>query len=270
MFLKAQRKLCVYWDKYKIQTSIIMLKTNLSMVVVQVKNKDMNPTQNIRLQESTLLHLQSQGDKSEKCLTKSHVGVSAPQYDKHGTVQMFKKQNKRAYRLHHCLVVCFWIFFLVVKKQSYQKQTSKAACTTMSNILKKKKKKVVNGTSSRHLALVAGLISPLRSAAWFSVRLRDQEEVGLPASLLSLTWCCNTISLATQVIWPLVTAPWTPAFCCASSVSGVIPGCFPKKKLDHQWPESCLGSPGWWGMTSPLYSELPQELLLDVEPMRLR
>lgn len=32
-------------------------------------------------------------------------------------------------------------------------------------------------------------------------------------------------------------------FCCASSVSGVIPGCFPKKKLDHQWPESCLGSP---------------------------
>lgn len=91
-------------------------------------------------------------------------------------------------------------------------------------------------------------------------------------------------------------------FCCASSVSGVIPGCFPKKKLDHQCPESCLGSPvetdrrfyaaatrkhdsalwmwtalpqqqetavpGWWGMTSPLYSELPQELLLDVEPMR--
>lgn len=28
-----------------------------------------------------------------------------------------------------------------------------------------------------------------------------------------------------------------------SSVSGLIPGCFPKKKLDHQWPESCLGSP---------------------------
>lgn len=28
-----------------------------------------------------------------------------------------------------------------------------------------------------------------------------------------------------------------------SSVSGLMPGCFPKKKLDHQWPESCFGSP---------------------------
>lgn len=77
------------------------------MVVVQVKNKDMNPTQNIRLQESTLLHLQSQGDKSEKCLTKSHVGVSAPQYDKHRTVQMFKKQNKE---LIGCITVLLLVF----------------------------------------------------------------------------------------------------------------------------------------------------------------
>lgn len=29
-----------------------------------------------------------------------------------------------------------------------------------------------------------------------------------------------------------------------------------------------VNTPGWWGMTSPLYSELPQELLLEVEPMR--
>ncbi len=42
--------------------------------------------------------------------------------------------------------------------------------------------------------------------------------------------------------WPVSTRVYT-YFCCASSVSGVIPGCFPKKKLDHQWPESCLGSP---------------------------
>lgn len=26
--------------------------------------------------------------------------------------------------------------------------------------------------------------------------------------------------------------------------------------------------PGWCGMTSPVYSALPQELLLDVDPMR--
>lgn len=123
-----------------------------------------------------------------------------------------------------------------------------------------------------------------------------------------------------------------------SSVSGRMPGCLPKKKLDHQWPGSCFGSPadtwghfqlsadrviasdqlwassfrstdqvknlstqmfwrclcllvnliswsfsswrtsafernvsflpGWCGMTSAVYSQLPQELLLEVEPMR--
>ena len=44
---------------------------------------------------------------------------------------------------------------------------------------------------------------------------------------------------------------------------------FPKKKLAHQCPGSDLGRPGWCGMTSPEYSELPQELLLEVEPRRL-
>ena len=70
---------------------------------------------------------------------------------------------------------------------------------------------------------------------------------------------------------------------------------FPKKKLAHQCPGSALGrpkrskaksgccchslgidlgtegsphSPGWWGMASPGYSALPQELLLEVEPRR--
>ena len=40
------------------------------------------------------------------------------------------------------------------------------------------------------------------------------------------------------------------------------------KKLAHQCPGSALGRPGWWGMASPGYSTLPQELLLEVEPRR--
>lgn len=78
-----------------------------------------------------------------------------------------------------------------------------------------------------------------------------------------------------------------------------MPGwfCFAKKNEVHQWPESCLGSPaknrmsfrqelgldtfshfqnktlspfipGWCGMTSPVYSALPQELLLEADPRR--
>ena len=43
---------------------------------------------------------------------------------------------------------------------------------------------------------------------------------------------------------------------------------FPKRKLAHQCPGSALGRPGWWGMASPGYSALPQELLLEVEPRR--
>lgn len=120
----------------------------------------------------------------------------------------------------------------------------------------KKRKKKGNGTSSRHLAL---LTDQPPSPHQCSV---DQEEAGLPASLLSLAWRCITISLATQLMF--VAAAETPTLkakrCkltwflgwiqnkkgpCThfSSVSGLIPGCFPKKKLDHQWPESCFGSP---------------------------
>jgi len=132
---------------------------------------------------------------------------------------------------------------------------------------------VVNGTSSRHLALVGRCVCsiPAQGAAgmkgsvagWVGGLGRDrgarvgewndkgawpvQGETGLPDSLVSLSWRRITISLATQEICPLVTAPGSPAFCSASSVRGVIPGVlgFPKKKLDHQCPESCLGRPGW-------------------------
>lgn len=67
-----------------------------NLMSVYERNEEVNPTQNIRLQESTLLHLQSQGDKSEKCLAKGmwmcmHQCVYAPQYYKHRTVQMLKK-----------------------------------------------------------------------------------------------------------------------------------------------------------------------------------
>lgn len=68
-----------------------MFVLNTSALVLCVK-EDVNPTQNIRLQESTLLHLQSQGDKSVKCLTKAS-DVYAPHsvYMQHSitnTVQM--------------------------------------------------------------------------------------------------------------------------------------------------------------------------------------
>lgn len=91
------------------------------------------------------------------------------------------------------------------------------------------------------------------------------QEVELPASLLWLTWRCITISLATQLKLATVAAPETSALVGGgsvneralggwfirkslrdthfSSVSGRMPCCFPKKKLDHQWPESCFGSP---------------------------
>lgn len=119
----------------------------------------------------------------------------------------------------------------------------------------KKKKKKGNGTLSRHLALLTDQPPPHQCSV-------DQEEAGLPASLLSLAWRCITISLATQLMF--VAIPETPALTAKwckwarfmgwiqnkkgpcthfSSVSGLIPGCFPKKKLDHQWPESCFGSP---------------------------
>lgn len=55
--------------------------------------EDMSRAENIRLQESTLLHLQSQGDKSENVYQR-HVEVcaphcvNAPEYYKYTTVQM--------------------------------------------------------------------------------------------------------------------------------------------------------------------------------------
>lgn len=36
----------------------------------------------------------------------------------------------------------------------------------------------------------------------------------------------------------------------------------------ENWRWGYKNTPGWCGITSPMYSELPHELLLDVEPMR--
>lgn len=42
-----------------------------------------------------------------------------------------------------------------------------------------------------------------------------------------------------------------------------------RPRAENQRIESDFGVvPGWWGMTSPVYSALPQELLLEAEPRR--
>ena len=99
---------------------------------------------------------------------------------------------------------------------------------------------------------------------------------------------------------PTLPPHWSPerhTHCSGDSSTVAMNGRvdFPKKKLAHQCPGSALGrperskaksrscchslgidlgtegsphSPGWWGMASPGYSALPQELLLEVEPRR--
>lgn len=69
------------------------------------------------------------------------------------TVQMLKKE------LTSCIIdfFLFKFFCLWIKNKT---KTSKAAYTTMNNIKKNKTNKVVNGTFSRHLALVVGLTPP--------------------------------------------------------------------------------------------------------------
>lgn len=189
--------------------------------------------------------------------------------------------------------------------------------------------KTVNKTLSRHLALVNGQSSTLLTPYCGVV----QEAVGLPASLLSLTWRCITTSLATQLMLVTITAPETPVLTDKQWMNMNFEVDLYGKVTRHllllsQWaharllPKEETGPPvtrillwqpcrnirtflgifvinqghsssfrftafhlstqlfqstckkhnffvpGWCGMTSPLYSELPQELLLDVEPMR--
>lgn len=64
---------------------------------------------------------------------------------------------------------------------------------------------------------------PIKCGGVDQERTQDHEEVGLPASMLPVACCYITISQETQVIGLFVTTPKTPALCCASSVSGVIP-----------------------------------------------
>ena len=108
--------------------------------------------------------------------------------------------------------------------------------------------------------------------------------------------CFPTASRARSHVIVLVEA-WADSECSGDSSTVAMNGRvdFPKKKLAHQCPGSALGrpkrskaqsgccchslgidlgtegsphSPGWWGMASPGYSALPQELLLEVEPRR--
>ena len=79
--------------------------------------------------------------------------------------------------------------------------------------------------------------------------------------------CFPTASRARSHVIVLVEA-WADSECSGDSSTVAMNGRvdFPKKKLAHQCPGSALGRHGWWGMASPGYSALPQELLLEVEP----
>lgn len=117
------------------------------------------------------------------------------------------------------------------------------------------------GQLSRHLALVTGQsLPPLPAGAALFRRKEDflyrcsrspdaaspspwQHNSGCSPSphLRAQPW--RTGSVNEHELWGWVIRKKDTQDTHFSSVSGLMPGCFPKKKLDHQWPESCFGSP---------------------------
>ena len=87
-----------------------------------------------------------------------------------------------------------------------------------------------------------------------------------------LPGCCFPTASRTRSQVIVLVEVWGDSECSGDSNTVAMNGRvdFPKKKLAHQCPRSALGRPGWWGMASPGYSALPQELLLEVEPRRRR
>lgn len=107
--------------------------------------------------------------------------------------------------------------------------------------------------------------------AWQLVVVTQDRGLQLVLPGWPLGCCFPTASRARSQVIVLVEA-WADSECSGDSSTVAMNGRvdFPKKKLAHQCPGSALGRPGWWGMASPGYSALPQELLLEVEPKRRR
>lgn len=102
--------------------------------------------------------------------------------------------------------------------------------------------------------------------------LPDQDGALVLAWPGWMTGCCFMVSGARSLVIELLGVWEDSAECSGDSntvdMNGTVD--FPKKKLVHQWPGLALGRPGEWGTASPVYSALPEELLLDKELRRRR